>query len=676
MFKQLSIKQKIISGFSGLGLLLVVASALAYVALRQISAANIEVKSVAVPILHIADELRLQQVMLSKLITQAFSQNDVAALNRSKKIFVMYMDTYQAKKHELQTLTQGRTEFSQPIQAAIEQISLLEQHGNALFKAKLTVIAQLTEYHSQFSQLQQSYEQASSAMLDLELIETDNVKLRDEVVGTGIRIDDMLFTLSNNAQGILALSLVNLAQHQDDMRFLLGNMEDNFRFLQRQATGLNTQTQFSEFIQAQQHFTVLLDGPQSIYQTLQSKLSSQDNVLNVYADAEKSMELAQQSLKQLQMAAKSQFIFYENIAQEKIEQAQRVTLLLAGVFVSLAVFIAIYTTKAMLGPLAAVNKMLGYLADGDFSREVKKRQDDEFGALIDNINTVKNNLKGLLEAIKSEVHELEVLSESSQVRSNLIAGNAMTQMQRMDNAAELSSSISNSAQLVSDESNSSLTGIRTANEQGTRVSLIANNNKQHMTALSEKMRDAVTVMERLSEHSQNIGSILDTIVSIAEQTNLLALNAAIEAARAGEQGRGFAVVADEVRTLASRTQSSTTEINQMIDTLQQDTETALQVIIQGRKEVGVSVEQSEALSAASVEIELALTEVVDMSTRVTDAALNQATDCQKIEVVMSEAQGTAKENADEMQHMAKNSESLSQFASSIIKLIERFKLSQ
>nr|WP_275424209.1 methyl-accepting chemotaxis protein [Pseudoalteromonas luteoviolacea] len=213
-----------------------------------------------------------------------------------------------------------------------------------------------------------------------------------------------------------------------------------------------------------------------------------------------------------------------------------------------------------------------------------------------------------------------------------------------------------------------------ANEFGAQASNVVVDNQSHIQSLENKMNQAVEVMSSLSEHSDNIGSILDTIVSIAEQTNLLALNAAIEAARAGEQGRGFAVVADEVRTLASRTQDSTEEINKMISSLQHDTKRAAEIINSGQADVSECVAQIKVLAMDIDQISNSLVEVNGLSKQVAEYAHLQEEDCQRIETVMLEAKEVASCNVSSTKALAKDAESLTNLARFLAQLVARFKL--
>ncbi|KJY93026.1 methyl-accepting chemotaxis protein [Pseudoalteromonas piscicida] len=674
MLSKLTIKQKITLGFSALGVLLLLACVLAYLALAQIKSANQNMGQVTLPIQRSADALQLEQLKLSKLISQAYTLESEQDINRARQQFTTQQQLYVERQQHLTSLTQAMPEFVTPLKQTLALGEQLSRAAEQMLQAKADVVQAQQRIQSQYKALKQDKEQASNAMLDLELIETDKTRQLEEMVGTGVRIDDMLFTLENNSQRISGLTLEQVEQHQQDMLFLLDNIENNLTFLKRQAYGMDADDLLNQFSEGMTKLREKLGEPGHLYVAVQEKLRQQQQAAMLYKQSEQHAFAILTELEKMQQSANAAFTRSQNNAETLIERAQNTAILLVIVFIALGAFISVSTSRAMLGPLAAVNKMLKYLAAGDFSKQMSKRSDDEFGQLIDNINQVKDNLRALLEAINNQVHELEGLSESSLSESKQIANNATEQMRRMDNANRLAQSISASALAVSERSSDSLASIHTANQHKTEVSKYTQDNKQHILSLSTRMSEAVESMSKLTTHSENIGSILDTIVSIAEQTNLLALNAAIEAARAGEQGRGFAVVADEVRTLASRTQESTNEINQMIAALRQDTHTASEAINSGQRDVASCVKQSEALASAMDEIANAILQVTQLSEEVSQAADHQATDCQQIEQVMLDAQSTANENAQAMQSLAKGSESLSSFSHRLATLVERFKL--
>ncbi|CAM3540337.1 MULTISPECIES: methyl-accepting chemotaxis protein [Pseudoalteromonas] len=674
MLSKLTIKQKITLGFSALGVLLLLACVLAYLALAQIKSANQNMGQVTLPIQRSADALQLEQLKLSKLISQAYTLESEQDINRARQQFTSQQQLYVERQQHLTSLTQAMPEFVTPLKQTLALGEQLSRAAEQMLQAKADVVQAQQRIQSQYQALKQDKEQASNAMLDLELIETDKTRQLEEMVGTGVRIDDMLFTLENNSQRISGLTLEQVDQHQQDMLFLLDNIENNLTFLKRQAYGMDADDLLNQFSEGMTKLRAKLGEPGHLYVAVQEKLRQQQQAAMLYKQSEQHAFAILTELEKMQQSANAAFNRSQNNAETLIERAQNTAILLVIVFIALGAFISVSTSRAMLGPLAAVNKMLKYLAAGDFSKQMSKRSDDEFGQLIDNINQVKDNLRALLESINSQVHELEGLSESSLSESKQIANNATEQMRRMDNANRLAQSISASALAVSERSSDSLASIHTANQHKTEVSKYTQDNKEHILSLSTRMSEAVESMTKLTTHSENIGSILDTIVSIAEQTNLLALNAAIEAARAGEQGRGFAVVADEVRTLASRTQESTNEINQMIAALRQDTHTASEAINSGQRDVASCVKQSEALASAMDEIANAILQVTQLSEEVSQAADHQATDCQQIEQVMLDAQSTANDNAQAMQSLAKGSESLSSFSHRLATLVERFKL--
>ncbi|MGL5471707.1 MAG: methyl-accepting chemotaxis protein, partial [Shewanella sp.] len=486
---------------------------------------------------------------------------------------------------------------------------------------------------------------------------------------------DMLYTLTNTLSELThALDVNTVNSHKQDVAILLGNLNTNFSFLKQQSSGIDTLGLLQTFEQQASILNRLVSSPGELYQAQQQVVDTHTQAELHFKNAEQEFNANTLALDKLVTLADRRFSQLQNIANSDIQQGQTLAIALTVIFVLMVSFISFFTLRAMLTPLSLANSALANIARGDLSKRIPKRHNDEFGKLIDNMNTLCDDLAKLLTHISNDAHSLDNSATQTHQQGQSIANAASAQIERINGTKALTEQMFTSSNLVAEQASSSATQITQASRHSQQAQLIAANNQAQIAELSTELSESVAIMSRLSAHSHNIGGILTTISSIAEQTNLLALNAAIEAARAGEHGRGFAVVADEVRSLASRTQASTAEIQKMILALQQETTTASTAISSGQKQANDCVEQSKTLHHAIAQIEATFSAINEMSLQITQAAHEQLDYSRHIESSMGEVALAADQNAHEAMDMAKRSDQVTQLAHSLTRSVERFTL--
>jgi methyl-accepting chemotaxis protein len=261
-----------------------------------------------------------------------------------------------------------------------------------------------------------------------------------------------------------------------------------------------------------------------------------------------------------------------------------------------AIFLAVIVTRSISKPLGRINKGLSQLSKGDLSTKLPQEGNDEFSALSAKVNSLTDSLRELVgNILEQEKRLIDITKESVELGNKSLS--------EVDKQREQVTVTSTNTKHVQEKSRSNLAQINEAmdalrdiTKQSTDIGQLVQKSSQQVGNQAKQAESSAQIINRLDDNSRNIGSILDVIKTIAEQTNLLALNAAIEAARAGEQGRGFAVVADEVRTLANRTHDSTEEIEQMIGNLQKDAAQAVKAINAGREQAQEGVEITQQVS--------------------------------------------------------------------------------
>lgn len=282
--------------------------------------------------------------------------------------------------------------------------------------------------------------------------------------------------------------------------------------------------------------------------------------------------------------------------------------------------------RKVVPPLLTLNASLQEIqrGHGDLTRQLPKLHNDEVGTIVDAYNAFTNSFRVLVQNLKNFVGELDgatdqILTVTERTKSEMSEQQSETQQ-----VASSISEMSTTVQEVANSASAAAAATQQAQEEANNGRRVVGETMDAIHALADEVKRAAGVIERLEKDSEEIGTVLDVIRGIADQTNLLALNAAIEAARAGEQGRGFAVVADEVRTLASRTQQSTQEIQKMIERLQTAAREAVHVMDAGSGQAETSVSQAAKAGQSLDTIADAVSTIAGMSEQIASAAEEQS----------------------------------------------------
>ncbi|CAH6873462.1 Chemotaxis protein [Vibrio chagasii] len=290
-------------------------------------------------------------------------------------------------------------------------------------------------------------------------------------------------------------------------------------------------------------------------------------------------------------------------------------------------FVAMFVIKKALAPLTTLSSAMEALSkgDGDLTQRITVNSKDEIGTLAHHVNAFIAKLQEIVRDIADSSSQLNEQSEVSTNVARQTSDGLTVQLHEISQIAtavhEMSATaeeVANNAQMTADSAISSTENC----EQGKRVII---RNQDSITNLAQQVENASGIIQELEKNALDINAILSTISDIAEQTNLLALNAAIEAARAGEQGRGFAVVADEVRVLSQRTHSSTDEIREMIETLQKNSVSAVESMQRSQDLAQSSVDDANNATTALEEIATSIQQISDMASHISNAASEQRT---------------------------------------------------
>lgn len=332
----------------------------------------------------------------------------------------------------------------------------------------------------------------------------------------------------------------------------------------------------------------------------------------------------------------------------------------------------IVVTRRLRDTLDALNDIAE--GEGDLTRRLDERGSDEIAQLAAGFNKFANKMDHLLLEISGASSQLASAAEEMSAVTEQTNAGIIRQQSDTDMVATAINELVATAQEVTRNAQSAADSANEADRQTAAGDKVVQDTVKSIQLLASEVERVGDVVTRLQSDSEDIGKVLDVISGIAEQTNLLALNAAIEAARAGEQGRGFAVVADEVRTLASRTQASTNEIMGIIERVQGGAGDAAAAMQDGRERARASVEQAAHASKALQAIARAVSQINDMNTQIASAAEEQSATAEEVNRNIVNIAQVCHQSSEGARNTARSADSLAELASQLQHMLSQFKL--
>ncbi len=311
--------------------------------------------------------------------------------------------------------------------------------------------------------------------------------------------------------------------------------------------------------------------------------------------------------------------------------------------------------------------------NNDLTKRVEVKGKDEIGQMSASFNHLLSVFHESITQVAAATGLVATAADQMTANTAETRDGVTQQFDEVDQVATAINEMSATVQEVARNAEQAARSAEEANEHAVTGNNVVQENIKAINRLSTEIQSATDVIQRLSNESENIGSVLDVIKGIAEQTNLLALNAAIEAARAGEQGRGFAVVADEVRTLAGRTQQSTVEIETMITALQQGTKEAVKVMEQSQEMTAVSVSQASKAGDSLQTITSSINSIMEMNTMIASAAEEQSAVTEEINKNIVAISQLAEQTTEASNQTSNSSSQLTELAQDLQILVSKFK---
>ena len=619
----------------------------------------------ALPLVSASHNVSLQLLVADKIFKDYLTSQDPQVMTAYSTEFEQQTTVFQQARNQLQQVTKNNPQLKKSIQAltALEQRYFTEATV-AMTNYRLLLLATNERQQSsrQFQQLQTELNIGMKEFIN----EQDNLTVKMLSKNYFLKLKETE-TITLDALASDDTTVIEKAIKSN--KISVNHLKNTFRSLSvlqpklKQAFNKSVEQYSLDIGRAggvlDQHFE---------YIQAQHRLYS--NIATLAKEINQAMDLVGNFNKQANSQMSTTIATADMTYTEVVTKA----IIIGIAVILLAIIVGWYLARSVRRPLMAILKTLEALTTGNMTQRTETSAFIEFSQLSHHINMLAQNLQQILTQISHTSAELSTVATenhtttaeakqrlNNQRQQTASAATAMVEMEH--SVTDVSKNIQITMERVNEVEQASATG---------REVMTSNINTAHQ--LSTRLDESVHAVEQLQKMSSNIGSILDVIRNIADQTNLLALNAAIEAARAGEQGRGFAVVADEVRVLAKRTTDSTAEIEAMIKNLQTSSGQAMNMMQSCVIEMDNSISLASNANSSMEEIQAIIIEISDMSSQIAQAAEEQRCTTTEIARSLEDISHIADNSYNTMEEMADTGVKLEHLATEQNTLVSRFKL--
>ncbi|WP_345857166.1 HAMP domain-containing methyl-accepting chemotaxis protein [Shewanella algae] len=672
---KLNVATRVIAGFAVVTLLLILLGAVSWFTNNELKNTTEVLQQLSIPALKSTGELGETLSEQQRLVLVGYHVTKANKLPPIQQQFASQKQNFKAQFASLSKLVQHEPGLKEILPQVERNYQAFINTSERMMADHLSALEQQESLNKQRDQLETTADDAASLLLDLMDLEQSQDTTEREIAASAAALDSNVTNVISTVYDLVATE--ERSKYEiivKELSYIINEAEAKLEYISRHGAGVIDADVLNEMNNELGKLSQHLKGKNSIQAQKATQLELKASTQVALNQVETDKKNVNQAMGALSGAIETLTNEINAKTLASIDSASMQTLLVVLVAIVVAIAVSIAVVKPLTASLNRINQALNILASGDLTHKLDDSGQDEFAELSRNCNRLIDSLRGLIRGILDRSNQLAAAAEQTSAVTSQTTIGIQEQKSQVDQVATATTELSSSAQQVSHSADHALNQIKQADEEAQHMRMIAEENRRTIEALAEEVAKAGQVINKVHSDSDAIGSILDVIRGIAEQTNLLALNAAIEAARAGEQGRGFAVVADEVRNLASRTQESTQEIQQMIQVLQTGTQEAVAVMEQGRTQASSCVAKTEQANQALEAISESVHQAFDAGTQIANAAQEQNLVSQQVSEKLEHIALISEETASGADQTAQSSHQVAQLAEELQASVGEFKV--